>query len=85
MMSLHLDKISAKVTNAFSYKCNLFRPRHNKYNELDSSTQVVLISTLTGSKTWLDLNCIPAYNIESEYLVQKLLKCLENPGKRTLK
>ena len=77
MMSLHLDEINVKSTNAFSNKCNLFGPSHNKYNELATSVQVFLISTLTGNKTCLNLNSIPVHNMESEYLEQKLLECLD--------
>lgn len=76
-MPLHLDEINIKPINAFSNKCNSFGPSHNKCDELASSVQAFLLSTLTGKKTCLNLNSVPVHNMESECLEEKLLECLD--------
>ena len=68
---------SSPVLKASSNEYNIFGPIHNKYSKLTTSVVVFLIRIITRNIICLNLNSISAHNIESKYLEQKLLKCLD--------
>ena len=66
--TLHLDEIGIHSVNSFSNKKNLFGPAHNDPEQLVTSMQVSLLTTITGKKKYLNLASIPVYNMEAIFL-----------------
>ena len=67
-MALHLDEISVFVRMIFSRKINVFGSAGNITDELATSMQVFLMSSLTGKKVNINLCSKYVTKMNSNYL-----------------